>query len=149
MEHLYRIVPVADIVVAEEAPTMPNLYRITPFMHVPDIDAAVHFFTDVLGFACRFRQGSYAYVQRESAAFRLLENVGDDGAPPGNRRFCYYIDVENVDRIAEELAPRAAELNDGDIHGPIDQIYGQRELMVVAPDGNLIVFGQDIAFQPG
>ena len=52
---------------------MANLYRITPFMHVPDIDAAITFFTEILGFTCRFRQGTYAYVQREVAAFRLLE----------------------------------------------------------------------------
>lgn len=124
---------------------MANLFRITPFMHVPDIDAAVDFFTAILGFECRFRQGGYAYVQREAAAFRLLQNQGDDGAPAGNRRFCYYIDVQNVDAIHAELQPKAGLLNDGDIHGPVDQLYGQRELMIVAPDGNLIVFGQDIA----
>lgn len=128
---------------------MANLLRITPFMHVPDIDAALHFFTEVLGFECRFRQGAYAYVQREGAAFRLLQNQGDDGAPPGNRRCCYYIDVQDVDAIHEELRPRARSLNDGDIHGPVDQLYGQRELAVVAPDGNLIVFGQDIALPRG
>lgn len=121
-----------------------NLYRVTPFMHVPDIEAAVAFFTEILGFECRFRQGTYAYVQREAAAFRLVENAGDDGAPPGNRRFCYYVDVEDVAAVAAELAPKASLLNDGDIYGPIDQIYGQRELMVVAPDGNLLVFGQDL-----
>jgi catechol 2,3-dioxygenase-like lactoylglutathione lyase family enzyme len=124
---------------------MPNLFRITPFMHVPDFEAALHFFTEILGFTCRFRQGKYAYVQREAVAFRLLENSGDDGAPPGNRRFCYYVDVEDVDALAEELKPKASLLNDGDIYGPIDQIYGQRELLVVAPDGNLIAFGQDVA----
>ena len=124
---------------------MANLYRITPFMHVPDFEAALVFFTDVLGFTCRFRTVNYDYIQREKAAFRMLQNIGDDGAPPGNRRYCYYIDVDDVDAIHAELAPRIPQLNDGDVHGPVDQIYGQRELMVVAPDGNLIVFGQDIA----
>lgn len=124
---------------------MANLYRITPFMHVPDIEKALWFFTEVLGFTLRFRTVNYAYVQREAAAFRLLENAGDDGAPPGNRRFCYYIDVEDVAAIDAELKPKAPLLEDGDIQGPVDQLYGQRELMVVAPDGNLIVFGQDIA----
>ena len=128
---------------------MANLYHITPFMHVPDIDAAIAFFTDILGFTCRFRQGSYAYVQREDVAFRLLENAGGDGAPPGNRRFCYYIDVEDLDVLVEELSPRLTGLNDGDVHGPVDQIYGQREWMIVAPDGNLLVFGQDIAIKRG
>jgi catechol 2,3-dioxygenase-like lactoylglutathione lyase family enzyme len=124
-----------------------NIFRITPFMHVPDIDAAIAFFTDTLGFTCRFRQGPYAYVQREAAAFRLLQNAGDEGAPPGNRRFCYYIDVEDVDAIHEELKPKIPLLNDGDVHGPIDQIYGQRELLVLAPDGNVIAFGQDMTIK--
>jgi len=124
---------------------MANLFRITPFMHVPDIDEAISFFVDRLGFALRFRSADYAYVQREAAAFRLLQNRGDDGAPPGNRRFCYYIDVADVDALHAELQPRLTGLNDGDVHGPVDQMYGQRELMIVAPDGNLLVFGQDIA----
>ena len=32
----------------------------------------------------------------------------------------------------------------GDVHGPADKPYGQRELCVLAPDGNLLVFGQAI-----
>jgi catechol 2,3-dioxygenase-like lactoylglutathione lyase family enzyme len=143
MELHYRGMTGSDIVDAGEAPVS-NLFRITPFMHVPDIDAAVLFFTEILGFECRFRQGSYAYVRRETAAFRLKQNAGDEGAPPGNRRVCYYIDVRDVDAVAEELRPKIPLLNDGDIYGPINQIYGQRELMVVAPDGNLLVFGQDL-----
>lgn len=34
------------------------------------------------------------------------------------------------------------------VHGPVDQTYGQREFMVVAPDGNLLVFGQSIVEMP-
>lgn len=143
MELHYRGMAASNMAAAGGTPVS-NMYRITPFMHVPDIAAAVDFFTEILGFECRFRQGIYAYVQREAAAFRLVENVGDEGAPPGNRRFCYYIDVADVDTIAAELSPKVSQLNDGDIYGPIDQIYGQRELMVVAPDGNLLVFGQDL-----
>jgi hypothetical protein len=28
------------------------------------------------------------------------------------------------------------------VHGPADKPYRQRELLVLAPDGNLIAFGQ-------
>ena len=56
--------------------------RITPFIHVPDIDAAVRFF-ESLGFTAYFKFDDYAYVQRESAGVRLLQNHGDDGAPRG------------------------------------------------------------------
>jgi catechol 2,3-dioxygenase-like lactoylglutathione lyase family enzyme len=123
---------------------MPNIHCITPFMHVPDIESALHFFTGILGFKCWFRRGTYAYVQREAAAFRLLQNQDEDGAPPGNRRFAYYCDVEDLDALLTELKPRLDTLPEGEVCGPRDQPYGQRELMILAPDGNLLVFGEAI-----
>lgn len=118
--------------------------RITPFIHVPDVDAAVRFFEE-LGFTTYYRLDDYAYVQRESAGVRLLQNHGDDGAPPGNRRFAYYIDVEDIEALYRELKPVLDRMPPGDVHGPADKPYHQRELCVLAPDGNLLVFGQSIA----
>jgi len=97
-----------------------------------------------LGCETGFRATDYAYVQRETAAFRILEATGADGAPPGNRRFAYYIDVRDVDQLYTELKPKLDTLPKGDVYGPVDQSYGQRELLVLAPDGNLLAFGQAI-----
>ena len=124
---------------------MSNFLQITPFMHVPDIDQAVGFFRDILGFEPRWREVDYAYVEREGCGIRILQNRGDDGAPPGNRRFYYYVDVRDVDALHAELKPKLDTLPPGDVHGPADKPYNQRELLVVAPDGNLIAFGQAIA----
>ena len=123
---------------------MSNFIQITPFMHVTDIERALTFFTDTLGFRVLFRQSNYAYIHRETVGFRLLEQDGPDGAPPGNRRFAYYIDVHDVDRLYAELKPKLDLLPKGDVHGPADKPYGQRELLVLAPDGNLIAFGHAI-----
>jgi predicted enzyme related to lactoylglutathione lyase len=117
--------------------------RITPFIHVPDISAAVAFF-EQLGFSTYIRFDDYAYVQRECAGIRLLQNRGDDGAPPGNRRFSYYIDVEDIEALYLELKPVLDTMATGHVHGPADKSYGQRELCILAPDGNLLVFGQSI-----
>jgi catechol 2,3-dioxygenase-like lactoylglutathione lyase family enzyme len=124
---------------------MANFVQITPFMHVPDLAAALAFFEDILAFATLFRADDYAYVGREGAGIRILQNSGTDGAPPGNRRFAYYVDVRDVDALHEELKPKLDTLPEGDVHGPADKPYGQRELLVLAPDGNLIAFGQAIA----
>jgi catechol 2,3-dioxygenase-like lactoylglutathione lyase family enzyme len=121
-----------------------NFIQITPFMHVQDIEKALAFFNDILGFETQWRMANYAYVHRETAGFRILEQKGPDGAPPGNRRFAYYIDVRNVDQLYAELKPRLDTLPKGDVHGPADKSYWQRELLILAPDGNLIAFGQAI-----
>ena len=123
---------------------MSNFIQVTPFMHVPDIEQAVKFFTEILGFEALLRLDDYAYVHRETAGFRILQNKGADGAPPGNRRFAYYIDVRDVDALYAELKPRLDTLPKGDVYGPVNQPYGQREFMVLAPDGNLIAFGQAV-----
>src|SRR6266550_1852837 len=70
---------------------MSNFIHVTPFMHVDNLERALTFFTDILGFETPYRLANYAYVQRETVGFRILEEKGDDGAPPGNRRFAYYI----------------------------------------------------------
>ena len=124
---------------------MSNFVQVTPFMHVEDIERALAFFTDILGFETLLRMANYAYVHRETVGFRILEQKGPEGAPPGNRRFAYYIDVRDVDGLYAELKPKLDTLPKGDVYGPVDQSYGQRELLVLAPDGNLIAFGQAIA----
>ncbi|WP_218278647.1 MULTISPECIES: bleomycin resistance protein [unclassified Caulobacter] len=121
---------------------MSNFIQITPFMHVAVLEPALTFFTKVLGFKVLYRMEDYAYVEREGAGIRILAGQGENGSPPGNRRFCYYVDVRDVDALYGELKPRLDTLPPGDVHGPVDQPYGQRELLVLAPDGNLIVFGQ-------
>jgi catechol 2,3-dioxygenase-like lactoylglutathione lyase family enzyme len=124
---------------------MSNFIQVTPFMHVEDIERALAFFTGILGFETLYRVANYAYVQRETAAFRILEQRGADGAPPGNRRFAYYIDVRDVNGLYTELKPKLDTLPKNDVYGPVDQPYRQRELLVLAPDGNLIAFGQAIS----
>jgi hypothetical protein len=120
-----------------------NFIRITPFIHVPDIDKAIAFF-EMLGFTKYIHFGTYAYLERETCGVRLLQIAGDDGAPPGNRRFAYYIDVEDIAALYTELKPLLDAMPAGDVHGPEDKVYGQRELCILAPDGNLLVFGQSI-----
>ena len=100
------------------------------------------FFRDILDFEATWREADYAYIQREGCGIRMLQNRGTDGAQPGNRRFAYYVDVRDVDALYAELKPRLDALSAGDVHGPADKTYRQCQLFVVAPDSNLIAFGQ-------
>ena len=119
-----------------------NIIQTTPFMHVPEIEAALAFMTGTLGFTTCHREANYAYVSREGAGLRILECGPGNEFRPGNRRFAYYYDCRDVDALHAELKPKLDALPAGDVHGPADKPYRQRELAIVAPDGNLIVFGQ-------
>ena len=123
---------------------MGNLLQITPFMQVAEdnFDRAVRFFTEILGFSAPVLQDGYAYLEREGCGIRIMEQEDTRPAPPGNRRFAYYLDVRDVDALFAELKPKLEPLPPGDVLGPVDQRYGQRELIILAPDGNLLVFGQ-------
>ena len=122
---------------------MTNFLQVTPFLHVPDIEAAIAFFVERLGFELKYRISNYAYLHRETVGIRMLELERGE-APSNRRRFAHYVDVRDVDGLFAEMKPKLADLPPKDVHGPVDQEYGQREFMVVAPDGDLIVFGQAI-----
>lgn len=124
---------------------MSNIIQVTPFMLVPDLEAALDFMTDLLGFSVVLRMRDYAYLSLEGAGLRILEAGPGNPFQPGTRRFAYYFDCRDVDALYAELKPRLDALPPGDVHGPADKPYNQRELLVLAPDGNLIAFGQAIS----
>ena len=125
---------------------MSNFLQVTPFLHVPDVDEAVRFFTDLLGFEAHVHRWDYAYVHRETVGFRLMKRSEEDVGPmpPENSGYTYYIDIRSMDHLLAELKPKLAALPAGDVHGPVDQVWGQREFMVRTPDRHLLVFGQAI-----
>ena len=123
---------------------MDNFLQGTPFLHVPDVEEAVRFFTGILGFEEHFRAVGYAYVHRETVGFRLKKRSEEDMGPPPPERngYTYYIDIRSMDDLLAELRPKLAALPAGDVHGPVDQVWGQREFMIRTPDRMLLVFGQ-------
>lgn len=123
---------------------MANILQVTPFMIVPDLESALDFMARGLGFAIDVRMGDYAYVSREGAGLRMMQAGPGNPFQPGTRRFAYYFDCRDVDALYADLKPGLDALPAGDVHGPADKPYGQRELLVLAPDGNLIAFGQAI-----
>ncbi len=129
---------------------MSGIVQITPFMHVRDFEAALEFWCGTLGFTLAHREPDYAYVFRRTeadghAAVRMLAARDAHVFDAGRDRFPYYLDVRDVDAIYAELKPKLDALPPGDVHGPADKDYGQRELLVRAPDGQLVVFGSEIA----
>ena len=121
---------------------MPQLRAITPMVPVANLDAAVAFFTETLGFVASFRMEGYAYLKRDHVALRLLQ-ASFDTQDPARQQSCY-IDVENLDALYAELKPKLDQLPDGRVRAPFNQDYGQREFHVTDEDALLIFFGEAI-----
>lgn len=117
-----------------------NLIRVTPVLYAGDVDKAAAFFAGTLGFHVGFRSGAYAYVFRETAAFRIFEGAN----PQPTDRMTAYIDVEDIGALWAEIKDALEALEPGAFEGPLDRVYGQRELIVRMPDGGLLVFGQTL-----
>jgi catechol 2,3-dioxygenase-like lactoylglutathione lyase family enzyme len=129
---------------------MSNFIQTTPFMQVPraEFAVAVAFFRDLLGFREHVHYPDYAYLDREGCGIRIGGYNDPEDAPRGRRNFRYYFDVRDVDALYAELKPKLDKLPQGDVHGPANKGYGQRELLILAPDGDLVCFGQSIFQDP-
>jgi catechol 2,3-dioxygenase-like lactoylglutathione lyase family enzyme len=120
---------------------MQKIYQITPFLHVPDIQGALSFFCDVLGFELKVRHTNYAYIDLAGCGLRLLEEPSRKLQADGRPRVTVYIDVADIDALHAKLSPSLASL-------PVDRVeplknmpYGQREFQVRMPDGDWLNFG--------
>lgn len=126
-----------------------NFLQTTGFMHVRELEPAVAFFRDLLGFTAYIHVHDYVYLEREGCGIRIWAHPNHGVIPEGHRNFRYYFDVRDVDALYAELKPKLDLLPKGDVHGPANKHYGQRELLILAPDGDLVCFGQAIAKMAG
>ena len=120
------------------------LKQVTPFVPCKELAEGIAFYTRMLGFEVNYRTETYAYLQRDAVALRLVEvDAGVDLHDPV-RQQSIYIDVEDINNVYEQLAPRLEELPRGRVRAPFNQPYGQREFHVVDQDCTLIFFGERI-----
>ena len=125
----------------------PKWIQITPFFGVANLERAIAFYRDVLGFKIWSPGGGYAYVEQECIAIRLLELDADAPNPPGSAHA--YVDIGDVDQLFSRLADGISGLPQDRWGAPKDQPYNQREFWVRDPDGNLLTFGQGIGEHSG
>lgn len=105
-----------------------------PVLHVPDVQAAVGYYRDVLGFISDFGDDDYAVVWRDNSAIHFAKS---DHRPSGVHLFQW---VRDVNSYHKEVRERGAEIT-AEIG---DRPYGVRDFNVRDPNGISIIFGQDI-----
>lgn len=113
----------------------PKFKAITPRVPVPDVDKALTFYVDQLGFRLGWKWGSpttHANVCRDSIGIDLI-------ALPAERcgTAMAYVELHGVDAYFEELKGRSVRASE-----PGDRPYGMRDFEVIDPSGNRIAFGE-------
>lgn len=122
-----------------------RLTQITPFVPCSSLTRQIAFYRDVLGFAVGYEAQNYAFLRRDAVAVRLVEVFPDTDLTQPARQGSFYIDVEGLDAVFAEMAPRLATLPEGRVRAPFDQDYGQREFHVADEDCTLVFFGEMIS----
>lgn len=119
---------------------MGGIYQITPFLHVPDMSAALSFFCDILAFELKYREGNYAYLELGGCGLRILEEPTRRLTPDGKARVAICIDVADIDALHAKLSPALAQLPADRVEPLKNMPYRQREFQVRMPDGDWLNF---------
>lgn len=116
---------------------MPELHRAIPRLLVLNVDAAVPFYTRVLGFEERFRYPGYAGVSRDGVEIHLSQC--DDPALP--KITSCKVEMSGIDDLHETCRQEGVVHPKGSL---AEQPWGQKEFVMIDPDGNEIVFTQNL-----
>jgi lactoylglutathione lyase len=115
---------------------------------VADLDAALTFYTNVLGLRLAHRTGAYAQLDTGRTRISLYERSAMsevlasplDAPAPGAPSFELGFKVADVDAAFSSLLEAGAE----SACSPTDRAWGQRTAYLRDPDGYLIELAQDL-----
>ncbi|SRR6266571_5025530 len=125
---------------------MAKLTGISPLLLVGDLDRAVTFYRDQLGFTCAVYGDPPNFATAERDAATILLAVAEAGQIVPNwqivdKMWDAYIRVDDVDAVYAEVQERGAKID----YSIYDAPHGFREFGVQDPDGHDIAFGQRLA----
>lgn len=109
------------------------LQKIMPELPCDNVDAAVVYYRDVLGFTVNYAQQDIGVMDRDRVRLLLIART-DRHRGIGS---CY-IYVQDADRMHGELTESGAKV----LNTPVSQPWGLREFRVEDPEGNRLTFGQ-------
>jgi uncharacterized glyoxalase superfamily protein PhnB len=114
-----------------------------PILEVDDIGTALSFYRDGLGGQVRYRfpedGGEPVYVSLQVGRSELGIGLADgERSAAATAPFALWFYVDDVDRIAADLAARGAPV----LEEPADQPWGERVCLVADPFGVRVRLGQ-------
>jgi catechol 2,3-dioxygenase-like lactoylglutathione lyase family enzyme len=113
--------------------------RVAPMIAVTDIDRALGFYVDVLGFTKTFENGDpvgFVIVERDAAEIHLTLDRGHVAGTPNVAHMMIADAQELYDHLIAHGVRIVKRIRDAD--------YGMRTFVMADPDGNRIDVGQDL-----
>ena len=105
-----------------------------PVLQVSDLNRAVKYYSEILGFAEDFRFGNYAGVRNGEAMLHLCGHTVHNRPLGGGAAF---IICDEVNSYFADIKQKGAIVK----VEPSDEPYGMRDFIVLDPDGNHLTFG--------
>ncbi len=132
--------------------------KLIPELIVSDIKKSLEFYTKILGFKIEYQreENKFAFLSLNGAQLMLEENLNSDWntgklEKPFGRGINFQIEVKDVQSLLDSL-----EKNKYPIKIPLKEnwyrqdkvLLGNKEFLVMDPDGYLLRFSQDIGKKP-
>ncbi len=108
-----------------------NLERIIPHIPSQNLDETIAFFTDILGFKVISQNEAYSELSLNNKEIFILASEGK----PNQQSI--YLQVSDIDELWNMVE---APLKEADARAPFDRDYGMREVHVVIPATNTLLF---------
>lgn len=131
-----------------------RLAKLVPELHCSDIEVSLRFYTQTLGFSILFSRPEerFAYLEREGSQIMIEQPVGRTFVAaelehPSGRGVNLMIEVTEVDKLysSVNLAEAPIFLAIEDKWYEAEGIFlGNRQFVVMDPDGYLLRFFQDL-----
>src|SRR6266568_2865926 len=117
---------------------MTNLKRIAPELPVTDLDAAIDYYEQKLGFRVVMQMPSrdYAIVERDDVAIHLFVDASEKGGPGKHSPVGIHIFTADLETLYIEFKDRGAHLSREIVRKP----WGNRDFHVHDEFGNELKF---------
>jgi catechol 2,3-dioxygenase-like lactoylglutathione lyase family enzyme len=131
--------------------------RLVPELAVSDLGKSLEVYVDLFGFEVVYQRPGFAYVDLDGAQLMLTQEPGDPAWSSGEREYPYGRGINLQVEIAnsEALRNRLLEANypirvdlETNWYRKDDVLLGNREFLVMDPDGYLLRFAQDLGERP-
>lgn len=136
--------------------------KLIPELSVSNFDESLHFYTKILGFKIEYQREEprkFAFLSYQGSQMMIEESVEDSNSPwytgvreyPFGRGINFQIEVDNIEPIIESLKKNNYPIKmppKENWYRKDNELLGNKEFLVMDPDGYLLRSSQDIGIKP-